>query len=161
MMRLYIVRHGEAQRSAATDADRALTAHGGEVVRRFWTRLAADRPEPARIVSSSLRRARETARIIQDIHGGRPPLLEQELLVPEAPPAETARWLELQPDLDTWVLVSHMPLVALLTGLLVDGPGGRYPFPLSGVACLDLAVACPAGARLLWLKGPDAADGPA
>jgi phosphohistidine phosphatase SixA len=160
-MQLYIVRHGEAERSAATDADRALTGRGAAVVRAFWGRLAADRPAPARIVSSPLRRARETARIIADVHDGRPPVTQEPLLTPEAPPADTLRWLGEQRDLDTWVLVSHMPLVALLTGLLVDGPGGRYPFPLAGVACLDLEVACSAGARLRWLESPDPADGPA
>lgn len=155
-MRLWIARHGEAEHQAATDADRALTDRGARQVRELWTRLGATQPEPARIVSSSLRRARETARIVAGIWSGRPPLEVQDLLVPEAPVEHTLDWLAQQPDADNWVLVSHMPLVALLTGRLVEGAGSRYPFTVGSVACLELELACPAGGRLLWLESPRA-----
>lgn len=160
-MRLYIVRHGEAERTAVNDADRALSTRGGDAVRRFWSGLVAHQPAPTRILSSPLRRARETAATIGVVSGRYAAPGEQELLLPEAQPEDTLQWLARQPDLDGWVLVSHMPLVALLTGLLVDGLGGRYAFPLAGVACLDLEMACSAGGRLLWLEAPDAARGTA
>lgn len=153
-MRLWIVRHGEAEHQAATDADRALTERGARQVRALWTHLGATQPEPARIVSSSLRRARETARIVAGVWSDRPALDVQDLLSPEAPVEQTLAWLAQQPDLDGWVLVSHMPLVALLTGRLVEGAGARYPFAVGSVVCLDLEMACPMGARLLWQESP-------
>lgn len=153
-MRVYIVRHGEAEHQAATDADRALTERGTSQVRALWTHLHDSQPEPARIVSSSLRRARETARIVAGTWQDRPPVEVQDLLRPEAPVEQTLDWLAREPDLDGWVLVSHMPLVALLTGRLVEGPGSRYPFAVGSVACLELEAACVAGGRLLWLEAP-------
>lgn len=153
-MRLYIVRHGEAEDQAATDAERALTARGASQVRALWTRLHASQSEPARIVSSPLRRARETASIVAGIWQDGPPIHEQPLLSPDMAVEQTLDWLVGEPDLDGWVLVSHMPLVALLTGRLVEGPGTRYPFAVGSVACLELETACVAGARLLWLESP-------
>lgn len=159
-MHLYIVRHGEAERETASDAQRALTARGGDEVKRLWTELCGSQPVPARIVSSSLLRARQTARIVADVYGAGLVPEESALLIPEAVPEQTLAWLAAQPDLDGWVLVSHMPLVALLTGLLVEGPGERYPFAVGSVACLDLEVACPGGARLLWLRAPEPPQAP-
>jgi phosphohistidine phosphatase len=153
-MRLYIVRHGEAEPQAATDAERPLTALGASQVRALWTRLHASQPEPARIVSSPLRRAQETARIVAGIWEDAPTVVEQSLLRPETAVEQTLDWLGGEPDLDRWVLVSHMPLVALLTGRLVEGPGTRYPFAVGAVACLEVEVACLAGSRLLWLESP-------
>ncbi len=153
-MRLYIARHGEAEPQAATDAERALSARGVSQVRALWTTLHASQREPARIVSSPLRRAQETAWIVAGIWQDSPPVDEQPLLSPETAVEHTLDWLAREPDLDGWVLVSHMPLVALLTGRLVEGTGVRYPFAVGSVACLELEVPCMAGARLLWLESP-------
>lgn len=153
-MRLYIVRHGEAEHQAATDAERALTERGASEVRALWTRLYASQPQPPRVVTSPLRRAWQTASMVAGIWQDRPPVDVQDLLVPETPVEQTLDWLMRESDPDGWVLVSHMPLVALLTGRLIDGAGPSYPFGLGSVACLELEVVAPAGARLLWLDSP-------
>jgi phosphohistidine phosphatase len=153
-MRLYIVRHGEAEHHASTDAERALTKRGAGEVRALWSRLHASQPQPKRIVSSPLLRAWQTASMVAGIWSEYLAVETKELLVPDTPVEHTLDWLMREPNPDGSVLVSHMPLVALLTGRLIDAPASTYPFGLANVACLELDVVAPAGARLLWLESP-------
>ncbi|MDW7747203.1 hypothetical protein [Halomonas sp.] len=53
------------------------------------------------------------------------------------------------------MLVSHMPLVAALTGLLVEGRGDRGPgFPTAAVAELEAEVWAAGCARLCGFTNP-------
>jgi phosphohistidine phosphatase len=68
-MRLYVMRHGPAEDRAATgrDFDRALTRAGRDVVLQVGRALRSARdgsPTALRVMSSPLRRARETAEIV-------------------------------------------------------------------------------------------------
>lgn len=154
-MRLYIVRHGDAERRAPTDAERPLTAAGRAQVRALWGTLNKEKVQVRRLVSSPYRRARETAETIADANGGLPDVEISPLLVPEAAVEEVLDWLDRQGDSEGLALISHMPLVGLLGGALLEGVGGRFPFSVGTVACLDMEAAVPAAARLLWVRGPD------
>lgn len=154
-MRLYIVRHGEAERRATTDAERPLTAHGRAQVRHLWHELAEEGVAVARLVASPFLRARQTADEIAAVFPG-VAREEQASLVPEGSPAAVINWLLQRPAEEGLVLVSHMPLVGQLTGTLVESGNARVPFSVGSVACLDVEVAASGGARLLWLRAPDA-----
>ena len=65
-MRLYIVRHGEAERLITTDDARPLTARGREDVAVLWESLAGRGARPSRLFSSPYVRARQTADIIAE-----------------------------------------------------------------------------------------------
>lgn len=150
-MRLYIVRHGEAERQVTTDEARALTRDGRDDVTRLWTHLVARGVQPRRIVSSPYVRARQTADLIAGFFPG-VPREQLDLITPDGDPSRVlARLLEAGVG-DDWVLVSHMPLVDRLCGALTDG--GRYPFPVGATACLDVEVLAPEGGRLRWLVAP-------
>lgn len=153
-MRLYIVRHGEAQRQAATDPERALTQQGRDQVRSLWASLRDEGVMVTRLISSPYVRARQTADEIAALYADTV-REEQECLIPEAAPARVLSWLLEQPQTASLVLVSHMPLVGQLTGMLVESGAARVPFSVATVACLDVDVAAPAGARLLWLRAPE------
>ena len=153
-MRLYVVRHGEAEPQSTTDEARALTSGGRRGVRRLWQSLKAEGIRPARIVSSPYVRAQQTAEEIAAVCG-----LGTEahcpLLVPEGNPRQVLEWLLAWPETDTpLVMVSHMPLVAHLVGQLAEGPSARLPMGVGAVAALDVEVAAVSGARLLWLRAP-------
>ncbi len=152
-MRIYITRHGRAVSLAPTDEARPLTSGGREEVRRLWAMLRDEGIRPSRLVTSPYQRARETASELAGVYG-RLPVSESTLLVPEGDPALVLDWLVREKDPQGMVLVGHMPLAGLLTGLLSEGPGTRVPFETGAVAALDMDVAAAGGARLLWLRTP-------
>jgi phosphohistidine phosphatase len=150
-MRLYIVRHGEAERQLSTDAARALTVRGAEEVSALWTVLSARGIAPTRLINSPFVRARQTADLIAqrfpDV-----PREEWSVITPEGEPAQVIAELDRQGMADGWMLVSHMPLVDLLCGALTGGE--RCPFPVGSVACVELEAPLAAAGRLLWLQAP-------
>lgn len=153
-MRLYIARHGEAQSSAPSDEQRCLTERGSEDVAALWQQLHAEGVTPTRLIVSPYVRAQQTAEQIAACYPG---IGTQDcgLITPDDSPSAVVDWLASQQEaLDGWVLVSHMPLVAALTGLLTEGVGARAPFAVGTVACIDLEVPCAGGGRLLWQRSP-------
>lgn len=150
-MRLYIVRHGEAERQVTTDDARMLTARGREDVATLWESLSGRGVRPSRLLSSPYVRARQTADIIAERFPG-VARAELGMITPEGEPAAVLAELERIGGQDGWTLVSHMPFVDLLCGTLTDG--GRYPFQVGAVACVDLDALVPGAGRLRWLIGP-------
>ena len=152
-MILYIVRHGEAEPRAATDAQRSLTERGSRGVDTLWRELRSEGVELARLFSSPFVRARQTAALVA---GHYPGLVPQTLpnLTPDDSPGSVLEWLAQQSTDTPMALVSHMPLVGLLCGLLTEGEGGRVPFMVGEVACLDLEYPASASARLIWMRSP-------
>lgn len=141
------MRHGEAGHGVP-DAERELTARGRREAERMAAWLA-DREDLAglRLLASPYRRARQTAAIVGQALG-----LEAEalsLITPDDPPRAVADWLLEQPQGRPLLLVSHMPLVGALTGLLVEGRVDRgLGFPTAAVAELEADVWAAGCARL-------------
>jgi len=153
-VRLYIARHGEAHASAPSDELRCLTGRGEREVAALWQQLSAEGIDISKVVASPYVRAQQTAAQIAHCYPG---ASEQtcSLITPEDSPESVIEWLaSRQSSLDGWVLVSHMPLVAALTGLLTEGIGSRAAFAVGTVACIDLEVPCVGGGRLLWQRSP-------
>ena len=92
LMRLYIVRHGEAERRAPTDAERMLTPQGRRQVTALWQTLSAEGVTPGRLVSSPYVRARQTAEAIAGV-AGQVRVETLDLLVPEGAPGAVLDWL--------------------------------------------------------------------
>lgn len=152
-MNVYLCRHGEAMAQAPTDAQRPLTERGQLEVMALWQTLREEGVTIDRLIASPYQRAQQTALCIARVYGG----MEQEAcgyLVPETRPEQTLDWLLRQPEGDNLVLVSHMPLVSLLTGVWTGDPAARPGFRVGAVAALDVEVAATAGARLRWLRAP-------
>ncbi|MZR61589.1 phosphohistidine phosphatase SixA [Alcanivorax sp. DP30] len=151
-MRLFISRHGEAVGMAPTDALRPLTEHGRTALRQHWQQLKESGISLSELIVSPYVRAQQTADCIAQVYGDLR-RVDCDELVPEASPQALLNWLLENPVRDNAVLVSHMPLVAQLTGLWT-GSRERIGFAVGTVACLDVDVAAAAGARLLWLCSP-------
>lgn len=134
---LLIMRHGEAA-PGHPDVSRELTARGHDEAVRMAAWLAG-RNDLARLrlVASPFVRAQQTAAPIAAALGA---VLEtQPGLTPDDAPAAVIDWLLAEPDDRPLLLVSHMPLVGALTGLLVEGRADR------GVGFATAAVAELAG----------------
>lgn len=153
--RLLIMRHGEAA-PGRPDAERELTPHGEEEARRMgrWLTAREDLDLPRlRLLASPFVRARQTAARIAEPLG----LVVESLsiITPDDPPEAVVEWLLGEPDDRPLMLVGHMPLVAALTGLLVDGREDRGPgFPTAAVAELEAEVWAAGCARLARFTAP-------
>lgn len=141
-MHLIVMRHGEAG-VHAVDAQRPLTPPGRGDVARVADAIAAEGYLPEAFWHSPFRRARESAEIVatsfrQSQHR-EIPLVMDETLVPEQDPMLILHRLQSQPEDSTLMLVSHMPLVNVLTGLLLDGRSGGYPYATSQAVIMEMS----------------------
>lgn len=127
-MRLVLMRHGEAENLVTQDAERALTPHGraqaAATAALLRETLAA--ANPPYLLCSPYRRAQETAAIMAQACGPLPvhiePALTPDTNVRLALQTLVGRADSLPDDENaTLLVVSHMPLLALLAAWLEQG----------------------------------------
>jgi phosphohistidine phosphatase len=134
-VKLWILRHGEAQAHARSDAERELTGHGREEVLQSAAHLLG---KPlARILASPYVRARQTAELVRQALGFSEAVAIVPWLTPESDPREVLRQLDAYAA-DDVLLVSHQPLVGALIGLAVHGSYQQaQPMSTASLAELD------------------------
>lgn len=143
-MRLYLLRHGEAEPYRSDDASRALVEAGRRAVLSKCPHL-----EPVeRFYCSPYLRARQTAELVQP-QAGRSPILD-ERLTPDRPISEVMALLQAEEAVTT-LLVAHNPLLSYLLCELVGEPG-TLNLHTSGLACLEAEFWFPGGATLQWVR---------
>jgi phosphohistidine phosphatase SixA len=128
-VRLVLVRHAEAA-SGRPDALRELTSKGRRQARELGKRVAREHPDA--LLTSPLRRARQTADAIGRAAGLTPE--ESDLLGPGAS-AEDVR-LAVVGRGETVVVVGHNPDCATIAAEL--GSAATHGFPPAGVAVIEL-----------------------
>lgn len=115
-MKLWVLRHGQAESHAATDAQRNLTAHGRQQVLDSAAQLIG---QPiAAILASPYVRAQQTAHLVREALGFEGEVLTVPWLTPDTNPLKALEQLD---SADNLLLVSHQPLVGSLIGLLQHG----------------------------------------
>ncbi len=121
---LDLIRHGEAgDAGSGQDSKRALTHHGSTAVRTLAETLFAQGWKPDRLFASPFVRAQQTAKLL--IRHGAPGLTLETLdcLRPDGDPSDVMlQLLSHGAARGHVVLVSHNPLVGLLTSELADEP---------------------------------------
>jgi phosphohistidine phosphatase len=117
-MKLWLLRHGEAEPTARTDAERNLTVHGRQQVREAAAQLLG-RPLQAVLVSPYVR-AQQTADLVCDVLAFSGMRQTVPWLTPESDLRQTLRELDGY-AFDELLLVTHQPLVGALAGLLIHG----------------------------------------
>ncbi|MFO8044331.1 MAG: histidine phosphatase family protein [Halomonas sp.] len=150
---LLILRHGEAG-PGVPDVERELTGQGRREVMRMAAWLATrDELAGLRLLASPYCRARQTAAIIGEALDVAVETLP--IITPDAPPSAVVDWLLAQSEGYPLMLVSHMPLVGALTGLLGEGRSERGPgFPTAALAELEAEVWAAGCARLTRFTAP-------
>lgn len=131
-MKVWILRHGEAQPHARRDADRELTAHGREQVLHSAAHLIGQPLD--RILVSPYVRAQQTAELVRKALGFTGDLITVPWLTPESDPKHAASQL---PDSGHVLLVSHQPFVGDLISLLQYGHY-RQPQPMQTASLAEL-----------------------
>jgi phosphohistidine phosphatase len=92
-----------------------------------------------RLYASPYARAQQTAQTLCDALGNSLETLD--FITPDDSPSAVSDWLLNQPDGAPIMLISHMPLVGDLAGLLVDGsPAQGIGFPTAAIAELEADV---------------------
>jgi len=125
-VKFYLMRHGEAEAYAATDAARCLTAEGKRKLTGFIGDIAAELQDVNAILHSPYKRATQTAGIVAETLG----ISAIEVLpewIPEGSPSAALVSLEPFADL-TPLVVTHLPLVGYVTALCCEG-SEHYPLP--------------------------------
>jgi phosphohistidine phosphatase len=157
-MELYIIRHAiaEMRASSGNDGDRALTEAGREKMARAARGLRKLKVEPELILTSPLRRARETAEIVSRELGR----VKVQALAELAAGADVAAIVPaLRPHARRGALaiVGHMPDLSHFASLLLTGSDDALyvDFKKGGVACIeaDLSGSAPRS-QLRWLATP-------
>ncbi len=149
-MKLWVLRHGEAEAHARTDAERNLTEHGrGEVLRSAAQLIG--QPISA-IFASPYVRAQQTAQLVRDALGFEPQIRTVPWLTPDGSPLQVLQKLDTD---DNVLLVSHQPLVGSLISFLQHGHQ-RQPQPMYTASLAELEGDFPlAGAMsLVSVKNP-------
>jgi phosphohistidine phosphatase len=153
-MKLYILRHGQAEIFAASDAVRQLTPAGREEVRRVIRKSADSLAEIEKIWVSPLLRAQQTADLALELLN-EVPRETSDLLLPESTPVDVLN--RLSNELPTghgasYLLVSHQPLVGELVNGICGKPNGYYPMDTGALASLELDVPALGCGHLRWLR---------
>ena len=156
-MRIWILRHGQAEPTAASDAERSLTEVGQAEAIRMAEQLAGHSLDV--ILASPYRRAQQTAELVRRELGFRRGVTTVDWLTPDDDPMVVLDQLSDRAE-DELLLVSHQPLVGQLISLLVDGHRqGHYSMPTAGLACLDMPLPAAGAASLRSLSSPRQLNG--
>ena len=153
--RLDLLRHGEALAARGDgDAARALSEAGRRTVARIAEEYERRGWHPARVFTSPMRRAQETAAIViaRAAPGIEPETLDE--LVPDHGPEDVVAALNARDTAGHVLLVGHQPQLGGLAAYLTGGPEpGMAP---GALACLEIAGLPGRGSgRMLWLLHPD------
>lgn len=150
-LRLWILRHGEAEAYRADDPGRALVARGCDDAAAAGRWLAAADQRPRRLLCSPYLRAQQTA---QAVLASLPELSLETVdwLVPDAQPFTAVKHLSAIFDTPL-LLVSHQPLVSDLISVLVRGDVGAGPaLATASLAEIDLPLTAAGFGSLLSLR---------
>lgn len=153
-MKLFILRHGQAEARAASDAERALTARGRRDVKKITDGSASELLELEQIWVSPLRRAQETAAVaMETLDWGSEPITTA-LLEPGSDVEALCEQLR-ESDYECLLLISHQPLVGALIEHLSGAAPGRYAMGTASLACLEFDWAASGLAEVKWLRHSD------
>lgn len=151
-MKLWLLRHGEAESQARTDAQRELTRYGRKEVLKSAAYLRG-RPLTA-IIASPYMRAQQTAQLVREELAFAGSIITVSWLTPEADMADALRYLDAHVA-EELLLVSHQPLVGALAGMLQHGHR-QQPIPMNtaSLAQLEGEFVLPGAMQLTALHHP-------
>ncbi len=136
-MRIWILRHGEAERLTQHDPDRALTERGKQEAKTAGEFLAKEISSDLVVFASPYKRAQQTARAALKAMSHEK-IITAEWLQPDTDPLDVLKQLEKLSAHDI-LLVSHQPLVSALAGVLVSSDYRDGP-PMHTASLLELKL---------------------
>jgi len=153
-MKLLILRHASAVPPGDPDVgdkDRPLTARGRKRFKKAVKGLSEITAAPDVLLTSPLRRARETAEIAGKAWKLAP--TEEPLLAGGSPEALLAA-IGAHPVDSAVALVGHEPDLSQFLAHVVGGVAERLPFKKGGAALVELDDGAAGAGRLIWFMPP-------
>ena len=151
-MKLYLMRHGEAEGVYEGDGP-SLSARGESEVSQIGEALSSKKIQLDHIYHSGKLRARQTADIVGNKLSADIPISEKEGLKPNDPVSVFAK--DLNDESGNILVVGHLPFVSKLTSYLLAETESELMFNFSpaSVSCLEYAHSF--GWNLHWLIDPE------
>ena len=154
-MKVFIMRHGEAEHFANTDAERALTKRGKKLSLAV-AQAAAEQGVTHfdKVLVSPYLRAQETWLEISEVFSGNKVETSEDITpygVSDQVFDYTIAMAEVE-NLESVLFVSHLPLVGYLTAEFATGMTPPM-FPTSGLVCIDFDLKTKKG-ELAWNINP-------
>jgi phosphohistidine phosphatase len=118
-MKFYLMRHGEAEFSAPSDAQRHLTEQGVALLNRRLDSLKQELNDISCIIHSPYVRTLETAELVSRCLNVSD-LYSSDLWTPDSSPEKALASLEPYTE-HTPLIVTHMPIVSYVEALCCDG----------------------------------------
>lgn len=138
-MKLYLVRHATAEDKATDDASRRLTPEGLEEARIVGRALRRLKLAPEMVLSSPLRRAQETARLLAAELKPHPAYHETVALGFDGTLSAVLQAARKAGVRQSAILVGHMPSLAAHLAQLLGAPDPTpFAFGKGSVACVEL-----------------------
>jgi phosphohistidine phosphatase len=158
-MKLVLFRHGPAGRRDVKrwpdDRERPLTGIGKKRTRKAAAGIARLEPKLARIWTSPLVRARETAERLAQAYDPPLKITVVEALAPGMDPLHDLITESRRAPGETIALVGHEPDLGTLAGRLVGREAGGLPLKKAGACHIEFAGPVRGGAGLLdWFLPP-------
>ncbi len=153
-MRIFVLRHGQAEAQITTDEARNLTDKGRREVAAIVNYSFPDLETIQEIWASPLIRAQQTAQIVRDIFATKDihlPVKTTPLITPESNPAGLFDTLQ-QSKAEAVLLASHQPFVGDFIDLLCGSARGTHPMNTSSMALIECDIAATACGELRWLR---------
>lgn len=158
--RLYVIRHALAEDEApgGDDAARRLTKKGRRKFARLVRLLEAAGMEIDLVATSPLVRTRETAEILAETLGSRPPIAVVDALAPGADWQALVEWT-IRQDAARVAWVGHAPCVGRLVSLTIGDGTAAIRMQKGAVAAIRLDDGPGQPGELEWLATTDLAEG--
>ncbi len=139
-MELYLLRHGAAEDASAQtpDPERALTDEGRRKVRQVLESAATAGFDPSLILTSPLKRAVQTAEVVQQVVKYKNELLRTRALVPGASVEQAWEEVRVHRDERALLLVGHNPLFSDLSGYLLGSDALQVDFKKGALLRIDV-----------------------
>lgn len=140
-MRIFVMRHGQAQAMASSDQSRELTAYGKNEVEHMANRLVQQKLQFDVIYVSPYIRAQQTALIVKNTLTASPSLTTLDFITPEDSAKQMHDYIDGSFDdnndaIKNVLIVSHMPLVSYLVAEFTNGQHAPL-FQTASVAEID------------------------
>ena len=153
-MKLYFLRHGQAEAIAPLDEMRALTETGIAETEKMLLWFKQQEPHIQNIFNSSYLRAQQSCQIVLNTLNFEGKAEESSLITPHSDPIDFLKNILRRLTTDT-LLVTHQPFMGKLMSYLISGYGGaKFPIETSALAMIefkDNLVGLGSG-QLVWLK---------
>jgi phosphohistidine phosphatase len=158
-MKLYVLRHGEAEEKSdhADDAARRLTPRGKSKMREAALGMRRAGLTFNALLTSPLARAAETAAIVAEIYEDKIKLQELQALATGVNPEEALKALAPFAARQRVMIVGHEPQLGRLASLLASGSTSSLSLDLKKGGCVAIDVEDrfePDGGKLIWMMTP-------